>query len=470
MVFSEPFFLFVFLPVAILLINLSIGRGHNYTILFFSLMFYYWSSGLAVFLLVFSIIGNWSIGLLLDRHRHKAMVVAGIILNLVLLGFFKYAFFFAENALLALNYEGSNPFANIILPIGISFFTFQGISYLVDIWRKEIPAEKNLVVFGAYLSFFPQLIAGPIVRFKDVISDYHKPKITLNNIAYGSSRFAHGLIKKVLIADSAGLIADACFSIPASQLTAGEAWLGALAYAIQIYFDFSAYSDMAIGLGMICGIRFLENFNHPYASSTITEFWRRWHISLSSWFRDYLYIPLGGNRVSKLWNYRNLLIVFFITGLWHGASWSFVVWGLYHGFFLVGEKLLFGRGIKSLTSPFLRAVYVLPVVLIGWVIFRAENLTLAMSYLEVMLNPFNENSAGFSMAVQEVLTPFTIFTLALGSLSFFAPRNTTVGKMLTRQTGFTLDFARLIYVTLAIFFGAVIVLQSNFSPFLYFRF
>jgi len=433
MVFSEPFFLFIFLPVAILLINLSIG-------------------------------------LLLDRYRHKAMLAVGIVLNLVLLGFFKYAYFFAENAALAIGYEGSNLFANIVLPIGISFFTFQGISYLVDIWRREIPAEKNLVVFGAYLSFFPQLIAGPIVRFKDVINDYHKPKVTLDNMAHGVSRFAHGLIKKVLIADSAGLVADACFAVPANQLTAGEAWLGALAYAIQIYFDFSAYSDMAIGLGLICGIRFLENFNHPYASSSITEFWRRWHISLSTWFRDYLYIPLGGNRVSKLWNYRNLLVVFFITGLWHGASWSFVVWGLYHGLFLIGEKLLFGRAIKSLTSPVLRAVYVLPVVLIGWVIFRAENLTAAMSYLQVMLNPFGESSAGFSMAVQEVLTPFTIFTLLLGSCSFFAPRKTTVGKMLTRQTGVTMDFARLIYVTLAISFGAIIVLQSEFSPFLYFRF
>jgi alginate O-acetyltransferase complex protein AlgI len=470
MVFSEPFFLFIFLPVAIFLINLSIGRGHNYAILLFSLNFYYWSSGLAVLLLVLSIVGNWGIGLLLDRYRLKTIMAAGIVLNLLVLGFFKYAYFFAENISLMTGYEGTNPFVNIILPIGISFFTFQGVSYLIDIWRKDICAEKNLVLFGAYLSFFPQLIAGPIVRFRDVINDYRKPKITLENLALGSSRFAHGLIKKVLIADSAGLIADACFAIPANQLSTGEAWLGALAYAIQIYFDFSAYSDMAIGLGLVFGIRFLENFNHPYSSSTITEFWRRWHISLSSWFRDYLYIPLGGNRVGRLAVYRNLLIVFFITGLWHGASWSFVVWGLYHGLFLIGEKLLFGQRINALTSSWLRAVYVLPVVLIGWVIFRAENLTAATSYLQVMFNPFGGSSAGFSMTVQEVLTPYTVFALALGSTSFFASRKTTVGKFLTQQTSASMDFARLVYVTLAISFGAIIVLQSQFSPFLYFRF
>jgi alginate O-acetyltransferase complex protein AlgI len=470
MVFSEPFFLFAFLPLALLLINLSIGRGHNYTILLFSLVFYYWSSGWDVLLLVLSIFGNWNIGLLLDRYRSRALLVAGITLNLALLGFFKYAYFFAENASFVIGYEGNNPFVDIILPIGISFFTFQGISYLVDIWRKDISAEKNLVVFGAYLSFFPQLIAGPIVRFKDVIKDYHKPRITLDNVAYGSSRFAHGLIKKVLIADSAGLIADACFAVPAEHLTFGESWLGALAYAIQIYFDFSAYSDMAIGLGLICGIRFLENFNHPYASSTITEFWRRWHISLSSWFRDYLYIPLGGNRVSKLKNYRNLLIVFFITGLWHGASWSFVAWGLYHGLFLMGEKLLFGRRVNALTTPLLRAVYVLPVVLVGWVIFRAESLSAALAYLEVMFDPVGNSAATLSISVQATLTPFPILALVLGSMSFFASRRYTLGQLLTRQTSAAMDFARLIYVTLTIALGAILVLQSDFSPFLYFRF
>jgi len=266
------------------------------------------------------------------------------------------------------------------------------------------------------------------------------------------------------------MIADACFAVPAEHLTFGESWLGALAYAIQIYFDFSAYSDMAIGLGLICGIRFLENFNHPYASSTITEFWRRWHISLSSWFRDYLYIPLGGNRVSKLKNYRNLLIVFFITGLWHGASWSFVVWGLYHGLFLMGEKLLLGRRVNALTTPVLRAVYVLPVVLVGWVIFRADSLGTAVSYLQVMVNPLGNNATTLSISVQDALTPFPVLALILGSLSFFASRRYTLGELLTRQTGAGVDFARLAYVTLTISLGTILVLQSDFSPFLYFRF
>jgi alginate O-acetyltransferase complex protein AlgI len=470
MVFSEPFFIFIFLPAAILFINLCIGRGHNYAILFFSLIFYYWSSGLAVMLLVASIISNWGFGLLLHKYRFKGILLAGILLNLSLLGFFKYAYFVSENLALVIGRVGDNPFADIILPIGISFFTFQGLSYLVDIWRAEIRAERNLVLFGAYLSFFPQLIAGPIVRFKDVISDYRSPQITRNNIAFGVSRFAHGLLKKVLIADSAGLIADACFAVPAEQLTAAEAWLGAVAYAIQIYFDFSAYSDMAIGLGLICGIRFLENFNHPYASSSITEFWRRWHISLSTWFRDYLYIPLGGNRVSKVLNYRNLLIVFLITGLWHGAAWSFVVWGLYHGLFLMAEKSLLGNRVNQLKSPLLRVFYVVPVILVGWVIFRAENLGAASSYLGTMLNIFDETSAVLSIAVQEVVTPFTLFALALGGTSFFASRKATFGMFLCRETGVVEDIFRLAYVAFAIGFGAIIVLQSDFSPFLYFRF
>ena len=469
MVFSEPFFLFIFLPVAILLINLSVGRGHNYAILLFSLVFYYWSSGLAVLLLVLSILANWTFGLLLERFRNRILIVSGISFNLVLLGFFKYAYFFTENLSSVTGADGHNPFVDIILPIGISFFTFQGVSYLVDIWRREIPAEKNLVLFGAYLSFFPQLIAGPIVRFKDVINDYRLPRITLDNLAFGASRFAHGLLKKVLIADSAGLIADACFALPADQLSTGEAWLGALAYAIQIYFDFSAYSDMAIGLGLICGIRFLENFNHPYTSSTITEFWRRWHISLSTWFRDYLYIPLGGNRVSKIMNYRNLLIVFLITGLWHGAAWSFVVWGLYRGVFLMFEKLLLGERVNRLTSVALRAVYMFPVILIGWVIFRAENLTAAGSYLATMLS-FSGVTGELSKSVQEVLTPFTIAALALGCSAFFASSKTTIGKTLARHAGLKLEVLKFAYVAFAIVFAAIIVLQSDFSPFLYFRF
>lgn len=421
-------------------------------------------------LLIFSIIGNWALGLLLESHHKKILLTTGVVLNLALLGFFKYAYFFVENVSFGLGYDGENPFASIILPIGISFFTFQGLSYLIDIWRKEVTAERNVILFGAYLSFFPQLIAGPIVRFRDVIKDYKKPKITLDNIAFGSSRFAHGLIKKVLIADNAGLIADACFAIPEGQLTAGDAWLGAIAYAIQIYFDFSAYSDMAIGLGLICGIRFMENFKHPYTSATITEFWRRWHISLSTWFRDYLYIPLGGNRVSRLAVYRNLMIVFFVTGLWHGASWSFVVWGLYHGMFLIIEKRLFGRNIQKFKSLALRLIYVLPVVLVGWVIFRAETLGEAASYLKVMLNPSGYVGTSLSMAVTDVLTPFNQFALLLGATAFFASRKYTFGEFLAQRTGGPLEAVRFVYVAIAILFGVTLVLQSAFSPFLYFRF
>lgn len=455
--------------MALLVINLSRGRGHALAILLFSLAFYYWSSGFSVLLLVASILGNWLLGLAIARYRWRGLLVGGIGLNLVLLALFKYAYFIADNLSVVTGADLSDPFTAIVLPIGISFFTFQGVSYLIDVWRGDIEAERDPVLFGAYLSFFPQLIAGPIVRFQDVMRDYLSPKVNLNNLSAGAARFTHGLFKKVFIADSAGLVADASFAISSADLTTPDAWLGAFAYSIQIYFDFSAYSDMAIGLGRMCGIRFLENFKHPYSSSTITEFWRRWHISLSTWFRDYLYIPLGGSRSGRLATYRNLLIVFITTGFWHGAAWNFLVWGLYHGGFLVAEKLLLGKRAASIQGVAWRFIYVFPVILVGWVLFRAATLEQAWLHIQAMVSLATPMT--LSVSLLETLTPFRIVALGLGALIYFMPRERPLGELLCQYAETVpIQVAKAAYVTLLLGVSCILVLSSDFSPFLYFRF
>ncbi|WP_045699674.1 MBOAT family protein [Hyphomonas sp. BRH_c22] len=470
MVFSEPIFLFMFLPLSLAVILALSGRGHSLAILVFSLIFYYWASGLLTLLLVGSIFFNWFVGLRLAQTRTKQWLVLGITMNVLVLGAFKYAFFFASNIDGVLGTVLSPHLRWIILPIGISFYTFQCISYLIDIWRRDAEPERNLIVFGAYLSFFPQLIAGPIVRFKTVIADYHTPKVSLENAAAGVARFSHGLFKKVVVADSSGAIADACFALSSGDLTTGAAWLGALAYTVQIYFDFSAYSDMAIGLASICGIRMNENFDRPYTSSTLTEFWRRWHISLSTWFRDYLYIPLGGNRNGQFATYRNLVIVFFVTGLWHGAAWTFVFWGLYHGAFLILERLVLGRGAGAITAPAARILYLLPVVIFGWVLFRAKSLQHASEFYQAMLVLSVPIDWSLASSVTANTSPLVIFGFCIGILSLFAPRHAAVGVQLAQVRTAAGAATRFGYASMALIAGAVYALSSDFSPFLYFRF
>ena len=473
MVFSDPVFLFAFLPVSLVVILLAVPRAHNLAILVFSLVFYYWTSGWLTLLLAASIVGNWLIGRAIQARSadslKQRLMMAGVVANLMALAYFKYAYFIAGNIDFALGLNASDVFSSVILPIGISFFTFQGISYLIDLRRGEIKAEPNLIRFGAYLSFFPQLIAGPIVRYHDVYDDFRRPKLTLDNFAGGATRFLHGLLKKVLIADAAGRVADACFGM-SGDIGMATAWIGALAYTIQIYFDFSGYSDMAIGIGRMCGIRFLENFRHPYSSSTITEFWRRWHISLSSWFRDYLYIPLGGNRSGSVATYRNLAIVFLVTGLWHGAAWTYVVWGIYHGAFLVLERLIMGRRASEQKAVWLRFVYLLPVVMIGWVIFRAESMAGAVGYLSAMVSVFSEGAFDIAPSVTGTLPPLNLIALGLGMLIFFLPRDPIGGQLAMQVGGARTEAGQLAYTVVAGFLAAMLVLVSNFSPFLYFQF
>ncbi len=468
MVFSEPIFLYLFFPIAILAISLSRGIVHSALILTFSLSFYYWSSGFIAGLLLASVLFNWGAAFFV-RNKNRTNLWIFISLNLAALFYFKYAIFFSAQVDGLFGTEMSWTFRNVLLPVGISFFTFQAISYLVDVYRNDVAPERNPIIFGAYLTFFPQLIAGPIVRFKDAIKYYRRPERSIDGAAAGASRFVLGLLKKVVVADTAGRVADACFALSGSDQTFMTAWIGALAYTLQIYFDFSAYSDMAIGLGLMFGIKFNENFARPYYASTITEFWRRWHISLSTWFRDYLYIPLGGNRGGMILTYRNLLLVFLATGLWHGAAWTFVLWGLFHGAFLIGERIILKGSAGQMSSPWLRALYAMPVVIVGWVLFRAESLSLASSMVSNMVQ-FWEWGV-MPRDIIAVLDPMTLGILAFGLLALVTPTGVSFGSRLTAPTA-TLPImaTRLALGTAGLAVANVWILSADFSPFLYFRF
>ena len=378
------------MPLVLLVYVLLPGiRSRNAWLLFASLVFYAWGEVGFVLILLSSVLANYVLGRAIERdptpRGRKGLVALAIVINLGLLAFFKYFNLGIGTLNTMLQALGAKPVAavNIPLPLGISFFTFHALSYVIDIYRRKQAAAANPADVALYIFFFPQLIAGPILRWNAIAPQLAGREHRLEKFAVGIRRFVKGLAKKVLIANTVAWPADQIFSLPASQLSAAAAWFGAVCYALQIYFDFSGYSDMAVGLGKMFGFEFLENFQFPYTAQSLRDFWRRWHISLTTWFRDYLYIPLGGNRVSKARNYLNLVTVFFLCGLWHGASWTFVVWGLYHGLFLVLEHTPFGSFIERLPRA-LRHLYALLIVLIGWVVFRAENFAAASSYLYAM--------------------------------------------------------------------------------------
>ncbi|WP_420603492.1 MBOAT family O-acyltransferase [Flagellimonas sp.] len=437
-----------------------------------SLLFYAWGEGLLVLLMLSSISINYISGIgivyFFEKKRKISQLVLGVAIgaNLALLFYYKYANFIIANLQevgLYVDYDHTN----ILLPIGISFFTFQGISYLIDVFRKDAEVQKNLLHLGLYISFFPQLIAGPIVRYHDVDLQIKKRQITIPLFTEGIIRFVRGLAKKVIIANNAAFIADQVFSVSANEISTSSAWLGILCYTIQIYFDFSGYSDMAIGLGKMLGFNFKENFNYPYISTSIQDFWRRWHISLSTWFRDYLYIPLGGNRGGLFHTYRNLIIVFFITGLWHGASWNFIFWGLFHGAFLIFER---AKILKTSKWPgFLQHLYVLAIVIFGWVFFRAETMKEAIVFIKSMLGlTTGENEMAFIY-----LNPYTIIMIcsaivfAMPVRKKFAQLWANISKKSMRSMN---DLVRFSFY-LALFLLSIIELaQSSYNPFIYFRF
>jgi len=410
--FTEPAFLFLFLPLLLALYfapaSASHGRYANWVLLAASVIFYAKGGGSFTWLMLASIAFNYYIAIAVADRRSRGWLAFAVAANLVVLGVFKYANFFADNINTLFLALRVHPVVvpRVLLPIGISFFTFHAISYVVDVYRGDATAQKSPAHAALYLLLFPQLIAGPIIRYRDIADQLAERRVEIDDLASGIRRFVIGLAKKVLVANVVAGPADRVFAMPAAQLSARHAWLGLACYTLQIYFDFSGYSDMAIGLGRMFGFRFPENFRWPYIAATVQEFWRRWHISLSTWFRDYLYVPLGGNRTSPRRVYANLVIVFFLCGLWHGASWNFVIWGLWHGTFLAIERR-FGRrtgrtgGTDTAGPPIALRVaahaYTLTVVMVGWVFFRADTLAGSMAYLRAL--------AGLSPALP---TPFTV--------------------------------------------------------------
>jgi len=472
MVFSSTVFLFIFLPL-VLIINFLLKQEYrNFFLLLASLVFYAWGEGILVLLMLFSIGVNYLSGLgisfFLEKKRILSKWILGfsVAINLGLLFYYKYANFLVEifqELGLNLDYDHKS----ILLPIGISFFTFQGISYLVDVYRRETEVQENLFHLGLYISFFPQLIAGPIVRYQDIAEEIKERTTDVPLFTEGVIRFIRGLAKKVIIANSTALIADQVFSLPGNEISVVSAWLGILCYTIQIYFDFSGYSDMAIGLGKMLGFNFKENFNYPYISKSIQEFWRRWHISLSTWFRDYLYIPLGGNRKGLGRTYANLIIVFFITGLWHGASWNFIFWGLFHGLFLILER---SKVLNTVKWPiFLQHLYVLVVVILGWVFFRAETMTEAISYLGSMFGL----SGGEDVTAFIYVSPYSITMIVL-ALIFSMPLRVWFNGFVKKSESKIVEKAHgagIFIFYLGLFLLSIIELaQSSYNPFIYFRF
>ena len=400
MVFSSMTFLWLFLPVVfVLCLLIRKPKYQNILLLIFSLFFYAWGMPYYVILLLVSVIINWICGVWMEKWEkgRTVVLIVSIVANLGLLGYFKYANFIL-NTIDALIPGGNTlPRLNIGLPIGISFFTFQAMSYVIDLYRGEYKAQKNPLNLALYISFFPQLIAGPIVKYRDVNKQIVERTVTGEKIALGFRRFIYGLAKKVIISNILAISVDRIYATDMTRVNSALAWTAAICYTLQIYYDFSGYSDMAIGLGRMFGFDFLENFNYPYISSSIKEFWRRWHISMSSWFREYLYIPLGGNRKGKIRTYINLFIVFAATGLWHGASWNFVGWGLFHGFFIILERLGFGKLLEK--SKILSRIYCLLVVIVGWVFFRANDTGTAIEIIKRMFMPWQYNSGNMILGV-----------------------------------------------------------------------
>ena len=461
MVFSSYTFLFYFLPPLLILYYLiprrSLG-GRNLVLLAFSLFFYFAGGPRHLPLMLLSIAINYVGGLLCAKRRRWALVLT-MAVNLGLLGWFKYAGFVGEN-LQALGLPLSVP--EVVLPIGISFFTFQGMSYVIDVYRGDTPPAKNPLQVALYIALFPQLVAGPIVRYTTVAEELVSRRETFDDFAAGALRFSFGLAKKMLLANNLSLMADEAFST--APIGAAAAWLGAIAYTGQIYFDFSGYSDMAIGLGRMFGFHFEENFNYPYLSKSVTEFWRRWHMSLSGWFRDYVYIPLGGSRAGTAKQVRNILLVWTLTGLWHGAAWNFLLWGLYFGILLLGEKFWWGKALERAPSP-LRHLYAMVIVVLGWVLFRCEGLSAVGSYLGAM---FGLSGAGWGQALY-FLRQYGVF-LAVGVVAALPVKDALRAALQRRKAERTIQWGSALAGLGLLGLSFLQLISSTANPFIYYRF
>ena len=471
MVFSSLLFLFRFLPIVLIAYYLLPKRCHNLVLFLASLVFYAWGEPIYVVLILFSTLVDYFAGRTVAHCKAKgkkvgatAAVVVSAAVNLSLLGFFKYADFFLH---IIHNLTGlAMPELNLALPIGISFYTFQTMSYTIDVYRGDAKVQKNLITFGAYVSLFPQLIAGPIIRFKDVAEQLDHRKDSLSLFSKGIVRFIIGLAKKILIANQIGILWEEISALSTENLTTVTAWLGILAFTLQIYFDFSGYSDMAIGLGAMFGFSFPENFNYPYESKSITEFWRRWHISLGTWFREYVYIPLGGNRKGWKRQLINLIIVWFLTGLWHGANMNFVLWGMYYGVLLIFEKFVLKSLLKKLPA-ILQHIYTMILVMIGWSLFSWQDMADAAGYIKTM---FFHAGAGFvnQQALYFLFSNMGLLLIAMiGSLSWI--QRMTKKYILPERT-LRKEVVETLFIVLLFFACVAMLVNSSYNPFLYFRF
>ena len=475
MLFSSAIFLFLFLPLVLTVYFLSPKRFRNAVLLLASLAFYTWGEQVMVLLILLSAVVDYTAGILIKKRFRKQGLFLSVVFNLGILIYFKYANFLFENLFFvsdSLGFEAQSfaAFSEVALPLGISFYTFQTMSYTFDVYRGKVEASTNFLNFVTYVTLFPQLVAGPIVRYDEVAKELTQRDTTVSDFSEGIRRFVIGFGKKMLLANNLAYVADGAFDLPASQLSTSFAWVGLLAYSLQIYFDFSGYSDMAIGLGRMFGFRFPENFNYPYFSKSIREFWRRWHITLSAWFKDYLYISMGGNRVPPWRVYLNLLVVFFATGLWHGAKWTFVVWGLWHGIFLIAERVFKKqKSLKRLPHVFYH-IYALFVVGVGWVFFRAPNLESALQYLKRLFS-FATESSDNSFLAYFLRTESLIAFIFAGFLAFpFQEFLKTRGKSFLEKRATLFLISERLFLLLVFAFSCFYIAVDAYNPFIYFRF
>ncbi len=469
MVFSSLEFIFFFLPLVCIPYMLCKNiQVKNFILIAASILFYAFGEPKAVILMLLSIVINYGLAMFMQKYSKykKIFLVLAVIINLGLLIYYKYTSFLVETSNVLFNLSIDVPV--IHLPIGISFFTFQAMSYVIDVYREETPAQKKLSNILLYISFFPQLIAGPIVKYHDIEKQIDKREVSFEKYSLGVKRFLFGLFKKVLIANNMGAVWTLISGMDYSNISAASAWLGAVSYSMQIYFDFSGYSDMAIGLGKMFGFDFHENFNYPYISKSIREFWRRWHISLSTWFKEYLYIPLGGNRKGKLRTYINLFIVFLCTGLWHGASWNFVIWGLWHGLFSVIERLGFEKVLEKDKTTVLRRIYTLFVVVVGFAVFAITDWGELKSFISIML--FNKNGCLIDNQFIFVLKNNFIILIAAIIASTPVYKFFARGVDLKGYLRIICSMFEIVLYFICFMLSVAYIVSSSYNPFLYFRF